>query len=152
MFLRICEDRGIEEPNCLQGLLNAGHIYERLVELYREADARFNSGLFHFDVTQDLAEPADTLTARLALDDKLLKEIIGGLYYPESPYVFSVFPADILGQVYEQFLGKVIRLTPGHQAKVEDKPAVKKAGGVFYTPVLHRRLHRAPDGRQAVGR
>ena len=157
MFLRICEDRGIEEPNCLQGLLNAGHIYERLVELYREADARFNSGLFHFDAAEERghmagAEPANTLTAGLAVDDKLLKEIIGGLYYPESPYVFSVFPADILGQVYEQFLGKIIRLTPGHQAKVEDKPAVKKAGGVFYTPVLHRRHHRAPDRRQAVGR
>jgi hypothetical protein len=36
--------------------------------------------------------------------------------------------------VYEQFLGKVIRLTEGHQAKVEYKPEVKKAGGVFYTP------------------
>ena len=36
--------------------------------------------------------------------------------------------------MYEQFLGKVIRLTAGHQAKVEDKPEVKKAGGVFYTP------------------
>ena len=45
-----------------------------------------------------------------------------------------MLPADILGQVYEQFLGKVIRLTAGHQAKVEDKPEVKKAGGVFYTP------------------
>jgi hypothetical protein len=45
-----------------------------------------------------------------------------------------VLPADILGQVYEQFLGKVIRLTEGHQAKVEDKPEVKKAGGVYYTP------------------
>ncbi|MDD5675967.1 MAG: TaqI-like C-terminal specificity domain-containing protein [Chitinivibrionales bacterium] len=40
----------------------------------------------------------------------------------------------MLGQVYEQFLGKVIRLTAGHQAKVDDKPEVKKAGGVFYTP------------------
>src|SRR5207249_2550795 len=47
---------------------------------------------------------------------------------------FSVLPADILGQVYEQFLGKVIRLTEGHQAKIEDKPEVKKAGGVYYTP------------------
>ncbi len=40
----------------------------------------------------------------------------------------------MLGQVYEQFLGKVIRLTEGHHAKVEDKPEVKKAGGVYYTP------------------
>ena len=45
-----------------------------------------------------------------------------------------MLPADILGQVYEQFLGKVIRLTAGHQAKVEEKPEVKKAGGVYYTP------------------
>ena len=57
-----------------------------------------------------------------------------------------MLPADILGQVYEQFLGKVIRLTDGHQAKVEDKPEVKKAGGVYYTPTyivrVHRREHR----------
>jgi hypothetical protein len=42
--------------------------------------------------------------------------------------------ANDLGQVYEQFLGKVIRLTAGHQAKVEEKPEVRKAGGVHYTP------------------
>ena len=36
--------------------------------------------------------------------------------------------ADVLGEVYEQFLGKVIRLTAGHQAKVEEKPEVRKAG------------------------
>jgi len=42
--------------------------------------------------------------------------------------------ADPDGQVYEQFLGKVIRLTAGHQAKVEEKPEVRKAGGVYYTP------------------
>jgi hypothetical protein len=28
----------------------------------------------------------------------------------------------------------VIRLTAGHQAKVEEKPEVRKAGGVYYTP------------------
>jgi len=63
-----------------------------------------------------------------------LREILGSLYYPESPYVFSEIPSDILGQVYERFLGKVIRLTAGHQAKVEEKPEVRKAGGVYYTP------------------
>jgi hypothetical protein len=29
---------------------------------------------------------------------------------------------------------EVIRLTAGHQAKVEEKPEVRKAGGVYYTP------------------
>ncbi|GAJ16796.1 unnamed protein product, partial [marine sediment metagenome] len=63
-----------------------------------------------------------------------MKDILKNLYYPDSPYEFSVLPADILGQVYEQFLGKVIHLTPAHHAVVEDKPEVRKAGGVYYTP------------------
>ncbi|MEJ5260839.1 MAG: N-6 DNA methylase [Anaerohalosphaeraceae bacterium] len=70
----------------------------------------------------------------LVIDDKVLKGILKGLYYPDSPYEFSVLPAEILGQVYEQFLGKVITLTGGHRARIEEKPEVKKAGGVYYTP------------------
>lgn len=68
------------------------------------------------------------------IDDKALKDIFKNLYYPDSPYEFSVLPADILGQVYEKFLGKVICLTPSHQAKIEEKPEVRKAGGVYYAP------------------
>lgn len=68
------------------------------------------------------------------MDERVLKDILRRLYYPDSPYEFSVLPSDILGQVYEQFLGKVIRLTAGHRAVVEAKPEVRKAGGVYYTP------------------
>jgi type I restriction-modification system DNA methylase subunit len=134
IFLRICEDRGIEDYGRLQGHLNGERVYERLCTVFREADDRYNSGLFHFKDEKERGESPDTVTLNLAIDDKIIREIVSGLYYPESPYEFSVLPADILGQVYEQFLGKVIRLTAGHQAKVEDKPEVRKAGGVFYTP------------------
>jgi hypothetical protein len=134
IFLRMCEDRGIESYGQLLGLVNGPAIYDRLKQVFRNADDRYNSGLFYFHPEKDRAEPPDELTPGLIIEDKVLKEIIQGLYYPESPYEFSVLPAEILGQVYEQFLGKVIRLTKGHQAKVEDKPEVKKAGGVYYTP------------------
>jgi hypothetical protein len=134
IFLRICEDRGIEDYGALRSLINGANVYPRLRELYYKADARYNSGLFHFRVEKDVAESPDKLTLDLVIDDKPLKEILRHLYYPDSPYEFAVLPSDILGQVYEQFLGKVIRLTAGHQAVVEDKPEVKKAGGVFYTP------------------
>ncbi|HZP83284.1 MAG TPA: N-6 DNA methylase [Chthonomonadaceae bacterium] len=134
IFLRICEDRGIEPMGRLQSLLNGGNVYARLCTLFREADDRYNSGLFHFRIEKGRDDQArDTLTPGLTIDDKVLKEIFASLYYP-APYAFDVFPADILGQVYEQFLGKVIRLTSGHRAVVEDKPEVKKAGGVYYTP------------------
>jgi hypothetical protein len=134
VFLRICEDRGTEDYGRLKVIANGTQTYPRLLELFRTADHRYNSGLFHFAKEKGQAEEPDTLTPHLLLDDKVLKDIITHLYYPDSPYEFSVLPADILGSVYEQFLGKVITLTAGHRATVEDKPEVKKAGGVFYTP------------------
>jgi len=133
IFLRMCEDRGIEPGGALLALVNGAKIYERLVALFERADDKYNSGLFHFRREPGRDAP-DELTPRLRVDDGVLADIIRSLYYPESPYEFSVLGADILGQVYEQFLGKVIRLTAGHHAKVEEKPEVKKAGGVYYTP------------------
>lgn len=134
IFLRIAEDRGLEEYGRLLALTNGANTYQRLSELFVQADARYNSGLFHFRKERERPETPDDLTLTLAVDDKVVKDILKSLYYPESPYEFSVISADILGQVYEQFLGKVIRLTAGHQAKVEEKPEVRKAGGVYYTP------------------
>ena len=134
IFLRICEDRGLEDYGRLRALVNGDRIYPRLCQLFEAADDRYNSGLFHFKPEKDRHEAPDELTLALELDDQLLRDILRGLYYPDSPYEFSVFSADILGQVYEQFLGKVIRLTEGHRAVVDDKPEVKKAGGVYYTP------------------
>ena len=134
IFLRICEDRGIERYEKLKEVSEQENVYAGLCLVFQQADARYNSGLFHFKDEKDSSSSADTLTLGLSVDDKILREILGSLYYPESPYVFSEIPADILGQVYERFLGKVIRLTVGHQAKVEEKPEVRKAGGVYYTP------------------
>ena len=134
IFLRICEDRGIEPYGKLMALQNGVNVYDRLREMFRDADDRYNSGLFHFKREKGRAEAPDELTLHLEIDDKPLKEVFKNLYYPDCPYEFSVLGADILGSVYEQFLGKVIRLTAGNRAVVEDKPEVKKAGGVFYTP------------------
>ena len=134
IFLRICEDRGIEFYGQLRALLEGREAYTRLGQIFRKADDRYNSGLFHFNSEKDQAESPDLFTLSFKIDDKAIKDIISNLYYPDSPYEFSVLPADILGQVYEQFLGKVIRLTSAHRAVIEDKPEVKKAGGVFYTP------------------
>ncbi|MFZ2471393.1 MAG: N-6 DNA methylase [Methanothrix sp.] len=133
IFLRICEDRGIERYMRLKDLLSGERVYPRLCELFLQADDRYNSGIFHFGKEPGRDNP-DTITPGLVIDDATLKEIIKRLYFPESPYEFSVLPAEILGQIYEQFLGKVIRLDEGHNALVEDKPEVKKAGGVKYTP------------------
>jgi len=134
IFLRICEDRGIESYGQLQELAGKEKVHDKLLEIYERADDKYNSGIFHFKDEKGRTGFPDLLTPALRIDDKVFKDIIKNLYYPDCPYEFSVIGADILGNVYEQFLGKVIRLTAGHRAVVEEKPEVKKAGGVYYTP------------------
>ena len=124
----MAEDRKIEEYKTLERISEKENIYASLLQLFSKADARYNSGLF------DFSKNGDRITTSISIDDKVLRPILSGLYFPKSPYEFSVLPAETLGNIYEQFLGKVIRLTDGHRAKVEEKPEVKKAGGVYYTP------------------
>ncbi|MDD3627410.1 MAG: N-6 DNA methylase, partial [bacterium] len=124
IFLRIAEDRQMEDYGMLSAISENENVFGNLTEIFRKADKKYNAGLFK----------QEKFLEHLNIDDHILKSIIKGLYYPTCPYEFSVLGVEILGNIYEQFLGKVIRLTPGHQAKVEEKPEVRKAGGVYYTP------------------
>jgi len=133
VFLRIAEDRGIEKYGRLHEAATKSQIYKQLLKSFTEADRRYNSGLFHLIQQGPTDTDVDELAPTLKISDSVLKPIINGLYYPDSPYEFSEMPADVLGQVYERFLGKVITLRDG-VADIELKPEVKKAGGVYYTP------------------
>lgn len=127
IFLRIAEDREIEPYGQLRASVNQkGELWQNLFYNFRNADEKYNSGLF--DLKKDLITPG------LAVDNKVIKTIVNEMYYPDCPYEFSVFSVEILGSAYEQFLGKVIRIDQAHRAKIEEKPEVRKAGGVYYTP------------------
>ena len=155
VFLRMAEDRGLEPYEQLLKLCERPDIYPRFMrDLCRRADQKYNSGLFHFQKESGVSEDPDRITPKLAVDDKVFKPILESLYFAHgSPYHFGVLPVEILGTVYERFLGKVIRLTPGHQAKVEEKPEVRKAGGVYYTPAyIVEYIVKHTVGRQIEGR
>ena len=151
VFLRICEARDLETFEQLRALLNGGHTYERLQELFRRADLRYNSGLFHFEVEKDRAEAPDTLTPGLAIDDKVLKDIIEHLYYPRQPL-------RVLGAA-RRHPGPRLRAVPGQGDPPDAGPAGQdrgEAGGAqggrrLLHAHLHRGLHRAADGRPAAG-
>lgn len=124
LFLRIAEDRQIEVYGNLREFSNKSEVYKNLLNYFDRANDKYNSGIFKLDkVTKDTA-----------IDDKPLKEIIESLYYPKSPYDFSIIKVEILGSVYERFLGETIHLTASHQAKIGEKEEVRKAGGIYYTP------------------
>jgi type I restriction-modification system DNA methylase subunit len=132
VFLKVCEDRKIENENNLFKLIKSGNLYQNLFQYFQIADQKYNSGLFDFK--------KDTITKNLDIDNKVIRNIITELYgknkenEKEYGYNFAIIPVEILGLAYEQFLGKVIRLTAAHHAKIEEKPEVRKAGGVYYTP------------------
>ncbi len=134
IFLRMGEDRGIEKYGKLKSLLDNKNVYQNFCKLCQEADDKYNSGLFHFTEEKGRNTSVDNLTLRLNIDDGIFKTVIKSIYYPESPYEFSAISPEILGNVYEQFLGKVIKFTKKGIVKIEEKPEVKKAGGVYYTP------------------
>ena len=127
IFLRIAEDRGVEAYGQLKASVNLkGDAYQNLFFNFKRADEKYNSGIFDFK--------KDVISENLLIDSKVIKTIINEMYYPVSPYEFSVLSVEILGSAYEQFLGKQIKIDESHHAKIEDKPEVRKAGGVYYTP------------------
>ncbi len=126
IFLRIAEDRSVERYGNMQDTIKNGNYYENLLKQFHTADQKYNSGLFDFS--------KDKVSGRIEIDNKIIKTIISDLYYPLSPYEFSVISVEILGSAYEQFLGKTISLSKSGRALIEEKPEVRKAGGVYYTP------------------
>jgi len=124
VFLRICEDRDIERYETLRGL-PAANAFDALMEELRRADAFYNSGLFRL---------LDDAPLGVRISDDVLSGIINELYYPQSPYTFAVVETEVLGQIYEQFLGEVISVNAQGAVEIVSKPEVRESGGVFPTP------------------
>jgi len=134
IFLRICEGRNIESYGELKNIAENANVYKNLLNLFKQADTKYNSGLFYFNQVAARKEKPDLVSSKIQIKDNVLKRIIDNLYPPNSPYAFSVFPLDTLGQIYEKFLGKRISLAENGKIIIEEKPEIRKAGGVYYTP------------------
>lgn len=110
LFLRVCEDRNIES---YQALLNiADHnSHQELIAKFREADNKYNSGLFEELLSDDIIYNISSS----------FWTIIKQLYFPESPYSFTVLSSDILGRIYEIFLAQRLSIEDG-ELVIVDKP------------------------------
>lgn len=123
VFIRVCEDRGLEAEEHLRALLDEKDPYAAFIGALAPLRATYNGGL----LDPDLAD-------RLTVTPKVFKDIIRGLYTPWSPYRFDAIGVEILGSIYERALGSIITLRSDRSVNVELKPEVRKAGGVYYTP------------------
>jgi len=150
IFIRTCEDRRIEEPRLLpllrrrEGGALSKDLWSLLLDLFREFDATYDSRLF---------EPH--LVDSLACEETPFRTILQGLYFSTGPvrYQFDVIPADVLGRVYEQYLGFVAQTArevarqeaaqaalPGFEPATDQtvelvsKKLKRKMHGIYYTP------------------
>ena len=110
LFLRVCEDRNIETYQRL--LTIADHnSHEELVAKFRDADNKYNSGLFEELISEEV----------IGNISSSFWTIIRQLYFPESPYSFTVLSSDILGRIYEIFLAEKLAVVDG-VLKIVKKP------------------------------
>jgi type I restriction-modification system DNA methylase subunit len=121
IFLRICEDRQLEKYKTLKRI----DTYADLKRLFINADKRYNSSLFDFI--------EDKLSLNVHISEEILLNIFRELYYPESPYAFSVVDPNVLGNVYEIFLAKEVQVA-GNKTTVIEKPEVIASHGIVPTP------------------
>ncbi len=135
VFIRNAEDRGYESKN-LKSYYNQfsqkekGHLIKKVRELYQHYRDVYNSGLFGKDnKTIHISDQVD-------ISNEALSEVIQGLYSPEGAiysYNFAVLDADVLGKIYEQYLGNILKQTP-KRAKLEESKTHRKEQGIYYTP------------------
>ncbi len=118
VFLRICEDRNLDEYAQLKNIQNFGE----LKKIFRDADKKYNSGLF------DLLDEE-----RIKIADQVLIDIFKELYYPNSCYEFSIVDPYIIGQIYELFLEEKLAIQE-KRLKIIKKPEIVDAQGVVNTP------------------
>ena len=102
VFLRICEDKNLPLYHRLQDTISEPALLKtRLEEMLRAADRRYDSGLFSGDnIVFDLSSAVIT-------------DIVESLYYPQSPYMFSIIESNLLGKIYEMFLTEQLVVLEG---------------------------------------
>lgn len=125
VFIRFLEDKLIHPENLVANFGDKGTAWQDFVATSRRLDGIYNGIVFKQHAILD--------APGFKVDDADFADICEKLANVNSPYDFDKIPIHILGSIYERFLGKVI-VTTEKRARVEEKPEVRKAGGVYYTP------------------
>ena len=125
VFIRFLEDKLIEPINHITEWSASANAWKSFINDCKTLNVKYNGVVFkpHFIDKENF----------LGADEKLFADICSDLSSINSPYDFNYIPIHILGSIYERFLGKIVIAT-AKQVRIEEKPEVRKAGGVYYTP------------------
>jgi len=130
IFIRNAEDREYAPILLLSKIrewedARKGRLVEHIRQVYKKFDDDYNSKLF-----------APHACDVVVIDNDALKTVIKGLYFTSDnihKYDFSIIDADILGRIYEQYLGAILHKTQ-KRTTLEESPNRRKEQGIYYTP------------------
>ncbi len=135
IFIRSVEDRGLENrKDWLLSIINDAKeqrlrktIIEELKEVFKHFDRVYNSKLF----------AKSRLDEDIRISNDILGKVIFGLYFGTASgrfrYEFDQISVDLLGSIYEQYLGMLLRSTE-KRVKLEEGKSKRKKMGIYYTP------------------
>lgn len=152
IFLRICEEFGFEE---MGSLLEMGQHEDGFWPLFLEEHEKRYSRVYDgilFPATGE-ADPTgvDRALRSWWLKGRVFREIVERLYHPH-PYRFDVIPIELLGGIYERYLGKRLRVI-GNDVTDEFKCEYQRTKGAVYTPLwVVRRVVKKTLGPLIEGR
>ena len=126
IFIRFLEDKLIEQEPIVArfGQRNKTH-WQDFVTASKRLDQIYNGIVFKHHIILDDKRFQPVSTAFADICDELTDD--------HSPYNFDTIPVEILGRIYERFLGKEV-LAKRTKIEVAEKNDVRRAGGVYYTP------------------
>ncbi|MFH1802883.1 MAG: N-6 DNA methylase [archaeon] len=133
IFIRRCEDTSINPDNLyLEEIkeIEEGKAYLKLKKIFQKYNEVYNSGLFAVGVDNDCDS--------VKINDSIIKKLVGYLYESKDKqyiYNFDWIDADVLGQIYEQYLGKILQQTKSGRSKLKEGQAHRKEQGIYYTPI-----------------
>ena len=125
IFIRFLEDKGIEPTSIIRSFSHSKNNWRAFSNACRRLDISYNGIVFkhHSIVDATSFQP----------DNRAFEDICDDLTDEHSPYNFESIPIEILGRIYERFLGKVVELSH-KEVRISEKESVRRAGGVYYTP------------------
>ncbi|HXG07512.1 MAG TPA: TaqI-like C-terminal specificity domain-containing protein [Nitrososphaera sp.] len=125
VFTRFLEDKLIEPKPIVENFSRGGSTWKGFIATSARLNRVYNGVVFKRHEILDSPE--------FEPDEQVFDSICESFSHANSPYDFNAIPIHILGSIYERFLGKTIIATK-KSAILEEKPEVRKAGGVYYTP------------------
>jgi len=128
IFIRVCEDKGLEPGYNLRSHLNIWSekknksLMDVLVSVFHRYDDVYDGTIFQKN------DPCE----KVKIHNDILEKIINELYVAKDlnvEYNFAHIDADILGSVYEEYLGYLLK-----GKKITKNHIHRKEQGIYYTP------------------